>query len=181
LPSFPPGRPAKPSPNPHLSLGVTLLRAFGLGAILFGFWLALSGHYTPLLISLGAGSSVLVVYLAVRMDVVDHEGVPLQVGGRFWMYVPWLMWEIVIANIAVAKVILDPRLPISPRMVVFHGSQKSDLGKFIYANSITLTPGTITTGVEGQEFQIHALSGADLESDDEETDMDRRCTHVEGD
>jgi multicomponent Na+:H+ antiporter subunit E len=159
---------------------VTLLRAFGLGAILFGFWLVLSGHFdSALLIGLGAGSSVLVVYLAMRMDVVDHEGVPLQVGGRFWWYIPWLMKEIVIANIAVAKVILHPKLPISPRMVVFRGSQKSDLGRVIYANSITLTPGTITTGVEGQEFQIHALSAADLESNEEE-EMDRRCTHVEG-
>ena len=63
---------------------MTVLRALGLGAILFIFWLLLSGHYTDtLLIGLGLGSCGLVVGLAMRMDLVDHEGVPLQLGGRF--------------------------------------------------------------------------------------------------
>jgi len=155
-----------------------LLRAFGLGATLFGFWLALSGHYTPLLLSFGVGSCVLVVYLALRMDVVDREGVPFHVAARFLLYLPWLMKEVFVANLEVAKVILDPKMPISPRMVVFHGSQETDLGRAIYANSITLTPGTITTGVAGQEFQIHALSAANLETG-EEQQMDIRCTRVE--
>jgi multicomponent Na+:H+ antiporter subunit E len=157
---------------------VTLLRAFGLGAILFGFWLALSGHYTPLVLGFGVGSCALVVYLAQRMVLVDPEGVPLHVAGRFLLYFPWLLKEIFIANIEVARVILDPKLPISPRMVVFHGSQQTDLGRVIYANSITLTPGTITTGVDGHEFQIHALRAADLVTD-EEQQMDVRCTRVE--
>jgi multicomponent Na+:H+ antiporter subunit E len=155
-----------------------VLRAFGLGAALFGFWLALSGHYTPLLLGFGVASCALVVYLSRRMQVVDEEGVPFHVTGRFLLYLPWLMKEVLVANIGVAKVILDPKLPISPRMVVFHGSQKTDLGRVIYANSITLTPGTITTGVEGQDFQIHALRAADLETD-EEQQMDDRCTRVE--
>jgi|TARA_B100000809_G_scaffold148466_1_gene145943 multicomponent Na+:H+ antiporter subunit E len=155
-----------------------LLRAFGLGTILVVFWLLLSGHYTLMLISFGVGSSALVVYLALRMDVVDHEGVPLQLGGRFWLYLPWLMKEIFVANVAVAKVILHPKLPISPITVIFHGSQKTDIGRFIYANSITLTPGTITTGVEGQDFEIHALTYADVDGR-EEDEMDRRVTWVE--
>jgi len=158
--------------------GDTLLRAFGLGTILVVFWLLLSGHYTLMLISFGVGSSALVVYLALRMDVVDHEGVPLQLGGRFWLYLPWLMKEIFVANVAVAKVILHPKLPISPITVIFHGSQKTDIGRFIYANSITLTPGTITTGVEGQDFEIHALTYADVDGR-EEDEMDRRVTWVE--
>jgi multicomponent Na+:H+ antiporter subunit E len=155
-----------------------LLRAFGLGVILFGFWLLLSGHYTPLLLSFGVGSSVLVVYLSMRMDVVDREGVPLHLGGRLWMYIPWLLKEILVANVVVAKIILSPNMKISPRMVVFHGTQQTDLGRVLYANSITLTPGTITTGVEGQELQIHALTAADLETN-EEDEMDRRCSWVE--
>jgi multicomponent Na+:H+ antiporter subunit E len=155
-----------------------LFRAIGLGLVLFGFWLALSGHYTPLLLSFGVGSCVLVVYLAHRMETVDREGVPLHVAGRFLAYLPWLMKEVLVANVEVARVILHPRLPISPRIVVFHGSQATDLGRAIYANSITLTPGTITTGVTGQEFQIHALRAADLETD-EEQQMDVRCTRVE--
>ena len=155
-----------------------MLRAFGLGTILVVFWLLLSGHYTLMLISFGVGSSALVVYLALRMDVVDHEGVPLQLGGRFWLYLPWLMKEIFVANVAVAKVILHPKLPIGPITVIFHGRQKTDIGRFIYANSITLTPGTITTGVEGQDFEIHALTYADVDGR-EEDEMDRRVTWVE--
>lgn len=155
-----------------------MLRAFGLGTILFGFWLALSGHYTPLIIGFGVGSCVLVVYLSLRMDVVDHEGLPYHMAGRLLAYVPWLLKEIFVANVEVAKVILDPKMPISPRIVVFHGTQDTDVGRALYANSITLTPGTITTGVENHDFQIHALRAADLETD-EEQQMDVRCTWVE--
>ena len=155
-----------------------MLRAIGLGVVLLGFWLALSGHYTPMLISFGVGSSIFVVWVAHRMDVVDHEGVPLHLTWRFLVYFPWLMKEVFVANLQVAKLILDPKMPISPRMVVFHGSQETDLGRVIYANSITLTPGTITTGVEGKEYQIHALSAADLETG-EELEMNVRCTWVE--
>lgn len=155
-----------------------MLRAFGLGSALFGFWLALSGHYTPLVTSFGVLSVVLVVYLSERMDVIDQEGVPYHMVPRLLFYVPWLLKEIFIANLAVAKVILDPKLPISPRLVRFHGTQDTDAGRALYANSITLTPGTITTGVEGHDFQVHALRAADLETD-EEQEMDIRCTWVE--
>jgi multicomponent Na+:H+ antiporter subunit E len=149
-----------------------------LGGTLLAFWLLLSGHYTPLLISLGVASTVLVVYLAMRMNVLDPEGVPLHLAGRFWLYLPWLMKEILVANVVVARIILDPKLPISPILVRFHGSQDTDLGRAIYANSITLTPGTITTGVEGHEFEVHSLTHLDVTTR-EEDEMDRRCTWVE--
>ena len=155
-----------------------LLRAFGLGAVLYGFWLVLSGHFTPLLLGLGLASVALVVYLATRMDVVDEEGIPLQLGGRFWLYVPWLMKEIFVSNVHVAKIILSPSLPISPILVRYHASQKTDLGKAIYANSITLTPGTITTRIEGDELEIHSLTWVDVDGR-EEDEMDRRVTWVE--
>ena len=156
-----------------------MLRAFGLGLTLFAVWLALSGHYTPLLLTLGVGSCVLVVYLSHRIEAIDEEGVPLQVSLRILAYLPWLLKEIFVANITVAKVILRPQLKISPRIVFFHGTQKTDLGRAIYANSITLTPGTITTGVNANEFEIHALRAADLETGEEQA-MDLRCSRVEG-
>lgn len=155
-----------------------MLRAGALGAALFVFWLALSGHYTPLLLSFGIASTVLVVWLSTRMGVVDEEGVPVHIWLRTLLYLPFLLKEIFVANVVVAKIILDPKLPISPRMVVFHGTQSTDLGRALYANSITLTPGTITTGVEGQDYEIHALSAADLETD-EESRMDLKCSWVE--
>lgn len=155
-----------------------MLRAFGLGALLFGFWLLLSGHYTPMLLGFGVGSTILVVYLALRMDVVDHEGLPLQLGGRFWRYAPWLMKEILVANLHVAKIILSPSLPISPIMVHYRSSQKTDLGRALYANSITLTPGTITTGIQGDDLEVHSLTWVDVDGR-EEDEMDRRVTWVE--
>ncbi len=155
-----------------------MLRAFGLGALLFGFWLVLSGHYTPMLIGLGVASSALVVYLAMRMDVVDHEGLPLQLGGRFWLFFPWLLKEILVANLHVARIILTPGLPISPIVVHYKSSQKTDLGRTLYANSITLTPGTITTGIQGDELEVHSLTWVDVDGR-EEDEMDRRVSWVE--
>lgn len=155
-----------------------LLRAFGLGALLFGFWIVLSGHYTPMLIGFGIGSTAFVVYLSLRMDVVDHEGLPLQLGGRFWRYFPWLLKEILVANLHVARIILTPSLPISPIMVHYKSSQKSDLGRALYANSITLTPGTITTGIKDDELEVHSLTWIDVDGR-EEDEMDRRATWVE--
>ncbi len=156
-----------------------LARIVGLWVILFAVWLLLSGHYTPLLIGFGMGSCALTVYIAMRMDVVDHEGVPIDWGGRFLLYLPWLLKEILVANIRVAKVILSPSLPISPIMVVFRSTQKTDLGRVLYANSITLTPGTITTGVEGDQLEIHALTWQDVDGR-EEDEMGRRVSIVEG-
>ena len=156
-----------------------MARIVGLWLVLFAVWLLLSGHYTPLLIGFGVGSCTLTVYIAMRMDVADHEGVPIDWGGRFLLYLPWLLKEILVANIRVAKVILSPSLPISPIMVVFRSTQKTDLGRVLYANSITLTPGTITTGVEGDQLEIHALTWQDVDGR-EEDEMDRRVSVVEG-
>lgn len=155
-----------------------MLRAFGLGVLLFAFWLVLSGHFEPLLIGFGIGSTALVVYIAMRMDVVDEEGLPLNMGGRFWVYMPWLMKEILVANLHVAKIILTPSLPITPIVVRYRSSQETDLGKVIYANSITLTPGTITIGIYGQELEIHSLTWVDVDGR-EEDEMDQRVTWVE--
>jgi multicomponent Na+:H+ antiporter subunit E len=112
------------------------------------------------------------------MEAVDGERTPLHVGGRFWRYLPWLMKEILVANLKVAKIILTPRLPISPMLVRYRGSQRTDLGRALYANSITLTPGTITIGVRGSDFLIHSLTRIEVEVV-EEDEMDRRCTWVE--
>lgn len=156
-----------------------MARIVGLWVILFAVWLLLSGHYTPLLIGFGMGSCALVVYIAMRMDVADHEGVPIDWAGRFLLFLPWLLKEILVANINVAKIILSPSLPISPIMVVFRSTQKTDLGRALYANSITLTPGTISTGVEGDRVEVHALTWKDV-GGWEEDEMGRRASRVEG-
>ena len=156
-----------------------MTRIVGLWVILFALWLLLSGQWdSVLLVGFGVGSCALTVYIANRMDVADHEGVSIYWVGRFLLYLPWLLKEILVANINVAKVILSPKLPISPIMVVFGSTQKTDLGRVLYANSITLTPGTITTGVEGDQLEIHALTWEDVDGR-EEDEMDQRVSIVE--
>lgn len=156
-----------------------MLRASALGVLLFAFWLLLSGHYTPLLLTLGVLSCTLVVWLCLRMDVVDREVLALAPAGRLLLYLPWLMKEVFVSNVTVARLILDPKMPISPGVVRFRSTQRTDLGKALFANSITLTPGTVTLSVEDGEFHVHALTAGDFNPGDE-AEMDRRCTRVEG-
>ena len=156
------------------------VHALTLGLGLFGLWLLLSGHYdSPLLLTLGVISCIAVVFIAQRMDVVDHESVPLQVRFGFIGYLAWLTKEIVLANIAVAKIIISPSLPLGPLLFRVKTSQKTDVGRVTHANSITLTPGTISVEVDDDGIIVHALTG-DFARDTANGEMDRRVTAVEG-
>lgn len=142
------------------------------------FWLLNSGHYTPLILSLGAVSIAFVVYIAHRMDVVDHESQPLHLTSRVPIYYIWLGKEIILANISVVKHIWLGNESISPTLSVLKASQKTDMGKVIYANSITLTPGTVAIDVVDDQIMVHALlreSRDDLEAGE----MDRRVRLLE--
>lgn len=157
-----------------------MLRALSLLATLYGFWLLLSGHYTPFLLVMGAASALVVVWLARRMDVMDHEGHPVHLGrGALW-YWPWLVKEIVKSGWHVARVILHPRLPIEPSLVRFRPSQKTELGLTVHANSITLTPGTISVEVSPGEFLVHALTEESAAGVGRGSDMDERVARFEG-
>ncbi|MFP6711822.1 MAG: Na+/H+ antiporter subunit E [Rhodospirillales bacterium] len=157
-----------------------MLRKLGLALTLFAFWLLLSGIYEPLLLSLGVVSSLFVAWIAHRMDVVDHEGFPIHIGPKGITYWPWLIWEIIKANIDVALIIIKPDLEISPIMFRAEASQKTEVGQVIYANSITLTPGTVTVGVNEGTVDVHALT---IGAADEVISgrMDRRACQMEGD
>jgi multicomponent Na+:H+ antiporter subunit E len=147
--------------------------------VLCATWLLWSGHYTGLLIGLGALSCLGVVALVGRMRILDDEALPLRLAWRAARYLPWLLWQIVLANLDVARRILDPRLPIQPHLLRLPAGQRSELGRVIYANSITLTPGTVTVTIEGGAFTVHALSRAAAE-DLRGGEMDRRVREVEG-
>jgi multicomponent Na+:H+ antiporter subunit E len=154
------------------------MRYLSLAGFLFAFWIALSGHYTPMLIVAGAASTALCVLAAIRMRVVDREGHPIELFLGVATYYPWLAAEIAKSAWNVTKIILHPGLPISPTMTVVRASQKTRAGVATYANSITLTPGTITVAVTGNELTVHALvrDGAlDLEAGG----MDRRVSRFE--
>ena len=112
-----------------------------------------------LLTSLGAVCCLAVVLIARRMQVVDREGAPIEVTPRAQLlYAPWLIWQIVKANVDVARRILHPALPIRPHVIRIRAGQKTDLGRVIFANSITLTPGTVTIDLEGDDLTVHALT-----------------------
>jgi multicomponent Na+:H+ antiporter subunit E len=155
------------------------MRMASLAVVLFLFWLALSGHYTAFLVGSGVASAVLCVFIAARMGVVDPEGHPVHLLPGALTYFPWLWWEIAKSAWAVSKLILNPRLPISPTMTQVAASQKTTVGVATYANSITLTPGTITTEVKGNVLTVHALT-RDGALDLEGGGMDARVTRFEG-
>lgn len=153
--------------------------ALSSALVLYGFWLLLSGYFTAFLMTVGAAAAIAVVALAQRMDLVDHEGLPIHLGWRVLTYWPWLIIEIVKSAWDVSKIILNPRLPISPTLIRVKTSQKTVVGVVTYANSITLTPGTISVEVSHGEILVHALtreSAAGLQSGE----MDRRVTKFEG-
>lgn len=150
-----------------------------LGAALALVWWLWSGHSDALLLSLGAASVLIVVLLSRRMRICDQEAAPLELPLRLILYVPWLFWEIVKANLDVAVRILNPALPIEPNVIKVRAGQRGDVGRVIYANSITLTPGTVSMETEGDEITVHALTrgAADGVASGE---MDRRVSRLEG-
>lgn len=157
-----------------------MFRIFSLFLSLFAFWLILSGMFTPFLVASGFACALAVTLLVRRMDLIDHEGHPVHLAWHALLsYWPWLVWEMMKSGWDVTRRILHPALPISPALVAFTPSQKSDIGLVIHANSITLTPGTIAIEVGPQRFLVHALTqsgAAGLAA----SEMDRRCVELEG-
>ena len=134
----------------------------GLTAILVLLWLTLSGHYTlawdnPLLIAFGVFSVVGTVALAARMRILDRETVPVAPAIPLMLYWAWLGREILNANLAVVRLVMKPEIDVEPRLVRVPAGQRSELGHTVFANSITLTPGTVTIDVEDDAFLVHAL------------------------
>lgn len=154
------------------------MRVISLSIVLYLFWLALSGYFKPFLLVGGLLATIAVVLVARRMKLLDTEGHPAHLLPAAATYWPWLLWEIIKAGWAVTKAVLRPRLAISPTLTRVVATQRTPAGIVTYANSITLTPGTITTSVKDNVLTVHALdrSGA-IEL--EEGGMDARVTRFE--
>jgi multicomponent Na+:H+ antiporter subunit E len=157
-----------------------LRHVINMTLFLFAVWLVLSGHYTALLLGLGALSVLFVVLLATRVELVDREVVLVLLKPRALLYWLWLGGEIIKSNIDVTLRILDPKLRISPNVIRVRATQRSDLGRVTYANSITLVPGTVAMSVEADEITVHALT-RQVAADLQRGEMDRRITEMEGD
>jgi multicomponent Na+:H+ antiporter subunit E len=146
---------------------------FSLALALAVLWMLLSGHLEPLLIGFGLISIAFVVWIARRMNVIDGESYPFGQIFKLSGYWIWLLKEIVKSNIDVAKRALGPASSVKPLVFDVSARQRSDLGLVIHANSITLTPGTVTLEVETGKLRVHALH-PDLAKDTTESTMDAR-------
>lgn len=160
--------------------GSPLLRTLSLFVALFAFWLLLSGHYTVWLIGAGALVAAVVAAGGRRVGYGDREGHPVERIGTGLLYWPWLVVEILKSSLDVTKVILSGRTP-EPRFFTVDFGPRTPVGIATYANSITLTPGTITVEVDpvDHRFRVHALTAAG-EAGVREGGMDRRVRRFEG-
>lgn len=140
-------------------------------------WLLWSGLYKPLVIGLGAFSCVLSVYLAHRMGFFRHQamiGLLPRLPG-YWL---WLLREIIISSWDVAKLILQPTLPISPTVVILEAETKTDVGQVILGNSITLSPGTVTLDLHEGRLLIHCLT-SESAKELQKGEVNRRAANLE--
>ncbi|MCB2055678.1 MAG: Na+/H+ antiporter subunit E [Geminicoccaceae bacterium] len=160
---------------------IVFLHAVSLTFALSVLWILLSGYLDhALLLYLGAVSVVLCVVISWRMGLLDREGHPVELVFRGLLYWPWLGKEIVLANIDVAKAIIGwGGAAPDPTMFDVRASQKTAVGLVTYANSITLTPGTVTVAAEGDRLTIHALTSGAVEGL-AGGEMDRRVRWFEG-
>ncbi|USZ68677.1 monovalent cation/H+ antiporter subunit E [Halorussus salilacus] len=126
----------------------------------FGFYLVIAGSLAPFELATGAISGLVVAGLLWRISLSGFANVGRLVGRlvRMGLYAPLLVWEIAKANVQIAYVVLHPDLPIDPEVVEFDAAVWSELPVTTLANSITLTPGTLTVDVNRQKFTVHALT-----------------------
>ncbi len=120
-------------------------------------WVLWSGLYKPLVLGLGALSCVLSVYMAHRMGFFRHKAL-LSMLTRLPAYWWWLLGEIIISSLEVARLILKPSLPISPTVVKLQAEPQSPVGQVILGNSITLSPGTVTLDIHEGQLLVHCLT-----------------------
>lgn len=149
-----------------------------LAVMLALLWLGISGVYKPLLFALGAGSVGFVVWMSRRMDVVGVEHNPVLYSWRLPLYWVWLVKEIIKSNVAVARAALAPERYVQPQVVRVPIGLKNPIAKVTYANSITLTPGTVTLLLEPDWIEVHALldsTARDLKSGE----MERKIAWLE--
>jgi len=143
-------------------------------------WLIWSGHFDAWHLSLGVISCALVTYIShdllFRREKFQKKDITETT--RFIKYIPWLIYQIILANFHVAKIALNPRMPIQPSLITFPTKLKKGISLLTFGNSITLTPGTITADIKpGGYYVVHALDRT--VADDLLTgEMEDRVAHI---
>lgn len=173
-----PARLLKPV-NRRQGMETAKVRTIGIVLVLFVLWLLMSGlYYKSLITGLGLTSAILAAFVVRKMDAVDGDRLEMNLNPiSFIFYNVWLFGEIAKSNWAVTKLIVSGQ-DLNQHLFYTAHSQKSDLGQVIFANSITLTPGTITVECEDNRFLVHALS-FDESDHDALADMDTRVSATE--
>lgn len=137
---------------------VPLRQMLVLMSYLAAAWLLWSGLYTPLLLALGAVSCLLCFWLVRRMGYFEGELFGLRFSLRLFRYWLWLVREIIRSSLGVARVVLHPGLPISPRVIELQADSQHPFDQVVLGNSITLTPGTLALDVHEGIIKVHTLT-----------------------
>tara|TARA_R110001592_G_C13180109_1_gene750781 strand:- start:2286 stop:2762 length:477 start_codon:yes stop_codon:yes gene_type:complete len=143
------------------------------------FWLLLSGYIQPLLLSFGVISVAIVLLVLMRMDAVDKEPMQIGSGHKVIRYFVWLLGQIMNSSIHVTKLIWGSSNQISPSLVKIKTNNVPPKKQVLYANSITLTPGTLSVDLADGEITVHALQKSSIE-ELKQGDMERKITAIWG-
>ncbi|MFE9649146.1 Na+/H+ antiporter subunit E [Streptomyces sp. NPDC006365] len=146
--------------RPRDSAVRSLLRMAPVPAL---FWLILSGHYDPLLLTLGVLSVVVVCWL-IRRAALDHHGLTLPFALRLPRYFLWLSGQVFLTACAVVRKVWSPRMDLRPVVESTPAADLPERSLVVYANSITLTPGTLSLAVHDDSIEVHSLKGADIDA-----------------
>ena len=163
---------------PNALLKLTLKTFLFSFTSLFLVWLLLSGYFKSNLLVLGALSGLLVTVLAIQLRIYSSQHHRLKFNLRLPLYIPWLFKEIVKSNLHVAGCILNPKLPIQPQTLTTQPTQKTTTGIAVHANSITLTPATISVNFSGNEILVHALTNTSAQGI-MDGDIDKQVSQLE--
>jgi len=169
---------ARTPPSGGSTRNPAILSRLAAFILLFAFWIIMSGHFDLFHLSLGALCALLVSLFShdLLFENIAAQGRHVTIA-RFMLYLPWLIYQIVVANLYVAYLVLSPKMTIDPRITRFKTTLKSDLARVTLANSITLTPGTITMDIQDGQFFVHALTGK-MEDSLLTGQMEERVAHV---
>lgn len=141
-----------------------LLNNLKVFVILLVFWLVLSEVFQFKYILMGVIASFLGTLLVRDTMILSGSETGKEFHGfdfplfKYIKYWIWLAGQIIVANIQIALIVLNPKLPINPQIVVFKQEMDNPLAHVSLANSITLTPGTITIDIDDDNYIIHALT-----------------------
>jgi multicomponent Na+:H+ antiporter subunit E len=160
--------------------GTIAVRALALASVLVAAWLLWSGLYKPLLLALGAFSCALVIYLSFRMRLFEYSVFTLRFGWRLLGFWGWLGKEAVKSSLLVSRIVLSPRLPISPTVTELDGASRHPVDLATLGNCITLTPGTLTLRIRDGRLTVHALT-SEVADDLLDGEMNRRVARLRED